>query len=319
MNRRMVAFRLMAAVCLALVSGCAAFSAATPEVPVRLAVLPILDALPMYAAEEQGCFEEEGVEVRFIPVSSAAERDQVMAAGQADGMINELVSTVLYNQNGVQIQVVRFARVASAEDPQYRILAAPESGVDSAADLAEVEIGISEGTVIEYITDRLLQAEGVSMEAIQTISVPRIPDRMALLTEGELQAATLPDPLSSLAIQNGARVVLDDTRHPEFGYSVISFRAEYLESNPESVRAFLRGLECGVESVNESPEEWTGLLVERQLVPEPVLGAYEVPSFPAATIPSQAQFDDVVAWFDEKGMEPGQATYANSVTAEYLP
>jgi hypothetical protein len=32
-----------------------------------------------------------------------------MAAGQADGMINGLVSTLLYNQDTTQIQVVSFA------------------------------------------------------------------------------------------------------------------------------------------------------------------------------------------------------------------
>ena len=45
---------------------------------VRLALLPILDALPMYVAEEQGYFEEENLTVEFIPVTSAAERDQVI-------------------------------------------------------------------------------------------------------------------------------------------------------------------------------------------------------------------------------------------------
>ena len=74
-------------------------SAQTPEpVTLKIAVLPILDALPMYVAQTNGYFDSEGVEVEFIPVSSAAERDQVMSAGQADGMINDLISTLLYNQ-----------------------------------------------------------------------------------------------------------------------------------------------------------------------------------------------------------------------------
>ena len=63
----------------------------------KIVVLPILDALPMYVAQQEGYFEENGVSVEFIPASSAAERDQIMAAGQGDGMINDLISTLFYN------------------------------------------------------------------------------------------------------------------------------------------------------------------------------------------------------------------------------
>ena len=40
-----------------------------------MAVLPILDTLPMYVAQQEGLFEQNGVQVEFIPVASGAERD----------------------------------------------------------------------------------------------------------------------------------------------------------------------------------------------------------------------------------------------------
>ena len=58
-----------------LLIGC---SQADEPATLRLALLPILDALPMYVAEEQGYFEEEDLTVEFIPVTSAAERDQII-------------------------------------------------------------------------------------------------------------------------------------------------------------------------------------------------------------------------------------------------
>ena len=42
----------------------------------RVAVLPILDALPMHVAQQQGYFAEENLEVELVPVSSGPERDQ---------------------------------------------------------------------------------------------------------------------------------------------------------------------------------------------------------------------------------------------------
>jgi len=92
-------------------------------------VLPILDALPMYVAEAQGYYTAAGIKVEFVPVSSAAERDQVMQAGQVDGMINDLTSTVLYNKDTQKIAVVRFARVASKDSAQFSILVSKDSGI----------------------------------------------------------------------------------------------------------------------------------------------------------------------------------------------
>ena len=303
-----------------LLAACAPASQPPSEpVKLRMAVLPILDTLPMYVAAEQGYFAENGIEVEFIPVASAPERDSLIQAGQADGMINEIISALFYNQEEVQIQVVRYARTASAQDPLFRILVAKDSGITNLDELKDAEIAISEGTIIAYLTDRLLQAEGFSDEDIKTIPVPAIPERMALLGAGELKAAMLPDPLSSLAIQGGASVILDDTRHPEFGFSVISFTMETINEHPEAIRGFLSALEKAVVDINSNPEQWDSLLSDKNLVPEPVRGTYTIPTFPEKGIPTENQFNDAVNWAVEKGLVSGEFEYGDTITGVYLP
>jgi NitT/TauT family transport system substrate-binding protein len=288
-------------------------------VTLRIAVLPILDALPMYVAQQEDLFEKHGVEVEFIPVASAAERDQVITSGQADGMINEAVSTLFYNKDETQIQIVRFARTATPSSPQFFILASGQSGITNVADLKGVAVGISEGTVIEYLTDRLLEAEGFTQEEIQTVAVPKIPERMTLLGSGELDAAMLPDPLASLAAQGGAVVVLDDSKHPEFGYSTISFRLPVIEANPQAVKNFLSAIEEATDKINSDPTKWENLLTENQLVPAPLMGTFEVPPYPTASIPNKDQWDDALAWAKAKGLIDVDVSYEDSVTGAYLP
>lgn len=302
-----------------LFTACSTISQSSEQQKLKIAVLPILDALPMYVAQENGYFNEQNLEVEFIPVGSAAERDQVIASGQADGMINDLVSTLLYNQDTTQIQVVSFARTATPEFPQFRILASKDSGIGSVEDLKGVEIGISEGSVIEYTTDRFLEAEGFSPLEIATIAVPSIPVRMSLLDSGELKAANLPDPLASLAIQGGAVVIIDDTSYPEYGNSLISFRKSVLDSNPEAARGFLAAVEKATLEINADPTKWDSLLTEKNLVPAPLIGSYEIPTFPVGSLPSQAQWDDVVQWGIDKGFISQNVSYDASVNGDYLP
>jgi NitT/TauT family transport system substrate-binding protein len=289
------------------------------RVTLRLGLLPIVDSLPMYVAQAQGLFEKEGVAVEFLPVASAAERDQLMQAGQIDGMINDLVSTMFYNKDGRQIVIVRFARTATPEFPTYRLLAGKDSGIVSASDLRNVPIGISEGTVIAYTTDRLLEAEGISPDEIETIAVPKIPDRLALLESGELKAANLPDPLASLAILSGATVILDDTAHPELGNSVIAFRAAVVQEHPEAIRSFLRAVEQGVTAIQADKTAWSSLMSENNLVPAPLLESYVVPDFPTASVPTESQFADALDWTHEKGLVSTDVSYADSVDDGFLP
>jgi len=308
-----------------IISGCSQLAPQATQPPpsepvaIRMAILPILDNLPMYVAQQEGLFEANNVSVEFIPVGSAAERDQVIVAGRADGMINETISTLLYNKDKPQVQIVGFSRTATPTNSQYSILGAGNSGIESTEGLKGVDIGISEGTIIEYITDRLLEAEGFSSDDISTIAVPKITDRMALLGSGELKAATLPDPLSSLAIQQGARVVIDDTSHPEFGYSTYSFVIPFIESYPEAVRGFLAAVAKATEMINANPTQWETVLTEQNLIPAPLVGNYTIPPFPAPSVPSQAQWQDALEWAKDKGLVGNDVPYDASVSADYLP
>ncbi len=302
---------------LLLASACA--GDAPDQEPLRIAVLPILDSLPIFVAEQEGFFAEQGVTVELIPVASAPERDQFMQAGQIDGMINELVSTFFYNQDEIRISIVRLARVATAEAPVFRILAAADSGIKNPEDLIGVPIGISEGTVIEYTTDRMLEAAGLRADQIERVAVPKISDRFALLQSGQLSAANLPDPLASLAIQNGAHLVIDDRIIPSLSNSVLSFRVDVLQARPEAVRAFLRALEQAVEAINQDQGRWGDLLSERELVPPPLLGSYQIPAYPIASVPSPEQFSDALQWAVEKELVHSHVPFEGSVTDAFLP
>ncbi len=300
-----------------LTAGCSKKNSETPGI--RIAALPILDSLPMYVAEKEGLFEKHGVNVELIPVTSAPERDQLLAAGEADGAVNELVSVLFFNRNEVKLQVVRYARTATQTTPVFRILASSASNIEALDDLKGIEIGVSQGTLIEYITDRLLENEGFTDNDIKIVSVPSIPNRLALLTSGDLKAAMLPDPLASLAIQQGAKVIIDDSSHPFFGYSVISFRKETIDAAPVAVKDFLAAIEDAVKLINQNPDKWNPLLTEYKLVPKPLLSSFHIPPFPEAGVPTKEQWQDVVDWTQAKGLIDNNPVYQDSVNRNLLP
>ncbi len=281
--------------------GCQPSSGAGP-LRVRFGALPILDVLPVYVAQTEGYFTQAGLEVEIVPAASAAERDQLMQAGRIDAMVNDTVSTLFYNKEKAQIYVVRIARQGYPQAPQYFILANKDANISRPQDLKGVEIAISQGTVIEYMTDRILERAGLKPGEYRTVNIPRIPDRLQALAEGRVKAATLPDPFATLAIQQGAKVVADDREVQSISLSVLSFRAEVVERNPEAVRRFLQAWDRAVAAINANPDKYAGLLPEKQLVPQPLVGTYRLPPYPERAIPTREQFADVIAWAKGKGL-----------------
>lgn len=316
-RNKILAVLLSVAIIVAGVVGCAP-QPAQDNVTVKLVMLPILEAMPFYVAKDAGLFEKAGVKVEFVPAASAAERDQVMAAGQGDGMINDLLATALFNRQGVQVQVVRFAQVATAKQPNFRLVTAASANIRSIKDLIGVEIGISQASIIDYITYRMLTGEGLKPEQIKTIAVPKLPDRLALLQSGQLKAAVLPEPFSSLAVMQGGVVIIDDSKYTADGTSVVTFRKKFLDEHPAAVKALLKALDEAIALIKKEPESWRKVFEQYKLVPANLAATYPIPGFPAASVPNQKQWDDVVDWAVGRGLLEKKVLYADSVTDQFI-
>mgnify|MGYP001271608638 CR=1 FL=1 len=316
---RRVLFSLALALAL-LLGALAPGAAAQDDEPLRAGLIPVLDVLPFYVADEAGYFDEEGVEMELIPVSSALERDQLLLAGEIDVMLNDLVSTAIFNQDQTRVVIVAMGRRSYEEAPQFRILASPGSDITSVEDLVGQEIGISENSVIHYIGQRIIEHAGLSAEDVTWWPEPNIPVRYQLLLEGQLPVVVLPDPLAQAAIEEGAILVEDDSAlvGTDFSQSVLTIRREVLEAHPEKAEAFLRAYMRAAEDINNDPEAYRDLWIEHTSVPDSVRDSYQLPPFPLYDITQPLAWEDTVDWLIEVGIIEERVTYEDSVDPTYL-
>lgn len=289
------------------------------EKPVlTMALLPVPDVLPVYVAEEKGYFAAEGVRVEILPVGSAVERDQLMQAGRIDGMINEVSGAALFNRGGTRMKIVSYARIPLEGAPLFRVLAAPGSDVTTVAELADVPIGVSKNTVIEYVTERLLAQGGVAREQIVGRSVPVLPERLQLLLAGQIKAATLPDPLGFAAVQAGAVEVVSDLELAHLSASVVSFSLLAIDGKREAVRKFMAAWDRAAADLNAEPENYRPLMLARIRVPKNVAQTFPIPPFPRGKNVSREQWDDAVVWLMEKELLSEKVAFEEAVTVEFL-
>lgn len=299
-------------------AGCAMPGPLGGPTTLKLALIPVTDVVPFYVAQQEGFYAEEGLEVELVPVASAAERDTLLQSGQVDGVLTDLMTSILMNAGeGTKARIVSTARRPFPDVPQFYVMSSPESGITTVEALAGEDIAISQNTVIEYIADRLLTDAGLTREQIIKTNVPRIPVRLELLMNEQVKAAILPDPLASLAKLQGANVVITDSAMPEVSVSVLTFRDAVIQDNPEAIRAVLRAWDRAVAAINANPETYQNVLVENTTVPEPLTDRYTLPPFPEKELPDESQVRDAIEWAREKALIGQSLEYEDVVASEF--
>ncbi len=290
------------------------------EPDLRIGVLPVLNTLPMWAADEENLFEAEGLSVELVPFSSPLDQRLAIQSGEIDGMNTDMVVAINLITGGTGAKAVLHDELDNT--PFLAIVAGPETGISSSDDLIaalgadEAEIGIAANTIIEYLTTTMLRELGYEPEANDYAEFTNIPDRLENLIQGNVAAATLPEPLVNFAstIQGGS-VIVDDTI-TGFMPVVSIFRQDVLDEKPEAVAAFLRAYETAVEEINANPDDYRETPIQ---VPEPIMGTYVIPPFPSPAVPTEEEVMGVVDWMVEEGLLEEPIAYEDIVDDAFLP
>ena len=267
----------------------------------KLGVLLIEDAVPLYLAEQEQFYRDEGLNVELIPFLSALERDSALTAGAIDGAITDPVGALLFDRGRGMIKITALCLGLTPQEGVFAILSAPNSEIVHPEDLKNVEIAVSNATIIEYVTDRLLENEGFTPEEVKKIEVKKMPIRMQMLLSGSVKAATLPEPLASIAAGKGATEVLNDASSPaSLSQTVIVFRSEVLLERKSEVAQFFRAYKRAVEAINSDPEKYRPLFVEKGRIPPFLAEQYLIPQYPAPAPFSASLYNPVIEWLVEK-------------------
>lgn len=291
---------------------------AVDDTPIRVGLLPIIDSVPFYLAEEEGLFEAAGLNVTFETFSSALDRNAALESGAIDGQLADLIATGLINGEQHNVSIVKTTYRATSDVAMIALVAGADSGIESPADLEGRSVGISTNSLIEYHLDLYLDEAGLDRDAVEKTEVAAIPVRMELLSQGQLDAAVLPEPLITLAVNAGGTVILDD-RQSRLGMSVLEFNVDYLADHEANVKKFLAVHEEAVQRINANPDEYAYLLPAKARLPEFLVGIFNVPPFPSNDVPTAAETQQASDWLLEKGLISQAREYGHWVHPSFIP
>lgn len=269
----------------------------TEEMTLRLGVMSAVDMLPIFIANENGYFEEEGLTVDLQVFKSFKDRDAALQAGALDGIIGDLVAIAIYQNAGVDMVVT------GATDGEFELVVGEASPVETIADFSGEKVAISENTVIEYTIDQLLEANGKTPADIEKVVIPPLPTRLEMLNAGEVDASLMPNPFSDAAVAAGGKVIESVTSEKGGYISVTAFLGDVVSDNPEALKAFYRGYNKGVDYLNENPiADYEDSVIAAVGYPESMKGQTAVPTFRKNQLPERELVEKVFAWATDKGL-----------------
>lgn len=295
-----------------------ASSAAPGEEPLRFGTLPVIQALPVFVAQELGLFKAEGLEVDVVTFRTGLEKDVAMSAGKLDGYFGDLFTSIILNAGGTDVKIAARNYLTGEGKRMFGIVTGPKSELKSLKDLAGVQVAISSNTIIEYVTRTLLQEAGVPEEQITPLEVRNIPVRFQMVMAGQVPAATLPEPLVTLVESKGGKVLADDGQS-KLSSTVFIFSSETLKSRPEDVTKFMNAVNEAVGIINSSMDGVRDIMIRNCNVPEPLKDKYPVPKFPLLAAPDQKRVEGAVEWLHAKGVIKTRPSYEQLVDSSLVP
>ena len=301
-------------------------SARTPLV-VGLGFIPSVQFAPFYLAEQEGWYEEAGLDVEF---QFQIDPDLITLVGQGSVDIGSADGTSVIPAVSQGIPV-RYIATIYGKFPSI-VFAKASSGIEEAADLEGVRLGIPGRYGSSWIMlQALLGSADLTPDDLEIVEYPDF-GQGAAVAQGQVDAATgfaNNEPVQ-LELSGEEVVVLrvDDTIALP-GPGLVAGAAT-LESKPDAIRAFVEVTLRAMEEIAADPE--AGLEASIAAVPE--LGEQREAQLAIleATIdawesPSGAPFGDInrdgwlasVAFMSELGLVPNQVELDGLVDESFLP
>ena len=274
---------------------------------INIGLMPDIDSVPVIMAQEKGYFAEEGLKVNIQQFKSAMDRDAALQSGNLDGAISDMLAVAFAKSGGFDVKVTAFT------NGSYKLIAGKDAEVNSVQDLIGKDVAISKNTIIEYVTDQITAANNMPENSLNKVVIPQIPTRLEMLQNGKLAAATLPEPMGSIAIYNGCKYI---TGSDELGINpgVMMFTSKAVESKKAELQAFYRAYNKAVAYLNDTDKaQYMDIVIEKSGFPTAAKDALVLPKYRPAGLPKQQDVTDCLTWMNQKNLIKQNYTYDDIV------
>jgi len=229
--------------------------AAQAAEPLRIGYVFAMANAPVLIAEQQGYYQDEGLEVDVKALGDGPVIQQALAAGELD--VAYVGTPPVYQWYARGLKSVILAKVNYG---QASVLAGSQTPINSLGDLKGHKLaGVKKGSGMDVLLRGYVLQEHAGLDPDKDLDIIDLPpgNMNAALDRGIVDAAFSWEPFVSQALLRGsARLLLDVNQAlPEYPWYVVIGLPKTLQERPDDVVKLLRAHRRAIDFLNQHPDE----------------------------------------------------------------
>lgn len=229
--------------------------AAQAAEPLRIGYVFAMANAPVLIAEQQGYYQDEGLEVDVKALGDGPVIQQALAAGELD--VAYVGTPPVYQWYARGLKSVILAKVNYG---QAAVLAGSHTDINSLGDLKSHKLaGVKKGSGMDVLLRGYVLQEHAGLDPDRDLDIIDLPpgNMNAALERGIVDAAFSWEPFVSQALLRGsARLLLDVNQAlPEYPWYVVIGLPKTLQERPDDVVKLLRAHRRAIDFLNQHPDE----------------------------------------------------------------
>ena len=215
---------------------------------------------PLYLAQENGYFAEEGLNVEFY-YAAAADIVKNVAAGNVEFGFPNADAVVAAKAQGIPVKVVH----TTYQEGLGAIIFGSDSGISTPADLKGKKVAVTSlGSANYFQLQAAMESAGLTIDDVQ-VEIVGTGAILTALTEGQVDAIVF-SKLRTIELNNSgyaASEITCDQFLPSFG-NVLVAGDKLVAEDPETVDGFCRALNKAIEYIIDGHvEEAVDMSIEK--------------------------------------------------------
>lgn len=231
---------------------------AEDKIPVNIGFPPAVHFLPVMMSAENGCFEEQGLDVTLTIIPIVTSIGPSLLGGSLQIGMSTPTSLLAAGDNGLPIVAIAGASRLIKDNESISIVSRAGTTVSSAEDLAGKKVGVPGVLSVGDLVFRAWLDQSIDSSSVTYVETP-FPRMAEMLKAGTVDAVLAADPARSGIVAAG----LGERAGVEFWSAVFKDSIQTLwtssktwaEDNPTAIEGFRACLEEGITAIAEDPEK----------------------------------------------------------------
>ena len=183
----------------------------------KIAVMPTLDCLPLFVAQQYELFDsvEGGVRLKFY--MAQMDCDTAIQRGRVEGVVTDLVRAMRIDQQGVKMRYV------AATNAYWQLVTNRNARIKQLKQLDDKMVAMTRYSATDLLTDCARDSVKLAAERFYKVQINDLNVRVQMLMNNEIDALWLPEPQATQARIMKHSLVLD-SRNVSLNLGIMAFR-----------------------------------------------------------------------------------------------